>query len=239
MPGVFRRLRSDLIQRERVLKYLLYAVGEVVLIVIGILLALQMDELRERRGDAEREREALSLLHDDLTRDVTEFDRHKRQRTESAVPYLRAILDGEWDGIPLDSLPLKGTPYFNFQPHNSAYQGLKSSGTLSLIQSDSLRDEVIQYYEWEYISLSDWSSWHKNFVTNTLEPYMFNELAMGPDELVTDLDHLKVQLEGRRLRSLLGTQIGSMTRLDEQVEEAREHAVRTIAHIDRVLVESK
>ena len=231
-------MRSRLIERDRLGRYLIYAAGEIALIVIGILLALQMDALNERRGDAARERDALGLIREDLRRDVAELDRFVETRIDVTVPYLEAVYNKQWDGLPLDSLPLTGTPYFNFQPFNSAYQGLKSGGTLSLIQSDSLRNDIIWYYERDYINLHDWSSWHKNFVTNTLEPFMFNELVVGPDELVRDLGHLEEQLSGRRLNSLLATQIGSMTRLNEQIQSTRARAMEIVAHIDQALAGS-
>ena len=232
---LFRRIRSGAIDTSNVKKYLLYAVGEIVLIVIGILIALQISNLDESRKTGIEEATALRLLRENLEDEVAGFDAWIRTRVETDIPYLTRIYEKRWDGIPLDSLPLVGTRYFNFQPFDATYEGLKSGGELSLIENDGLRGKVISYYEREHVHLADWSSWHKNFVTNTLEPLMYDELYIGPDELVADVDHLERQLGTRRLNSLISTQIGSLRRLGVEIEEAKGYAEEIIAAIDEEL----
>lgn len=216
-------------------KYLLYAVGEVVLIVIGILIALQVSNLDQSRKTAADEAAVLRLLRSNLQDEAAGFDEWIDTRVETGIPYLTRIYEKEWDGVPLDSLPLLGTAYFNFQPFDATYQGLKSGGELDLIGNDELRGKLIYYYEREHVHLADWSSWHKNFVTNTLEPYMFDELYINPQELVSDLDHLKRQLETRRLNSLISTQIGSLRRLAVEIEEVKGKAEELLRLIEAEL----
>jgi len=235
MARIFRKKRIQFIDAGKFKKYAYYAFGEIVLIVVGIFLAFQVNYLSESRKNRLTETTVLSLLREDLVRDVTEFDGYVANKVDPVVPYLTDIYNGSWDAVPLDSLPLLGTSYFNFQPFEAAYQGLKSGGRLSVIDNDSLRRKVIYYYERQYVTLHDWSSWHKNFVTNTLEPYMFNELYIGPDELVSNIDHLKTRLEERRLNSLISTQIGSLRRLREQVQEVRHLAAEIVRDIDTEL----
>lgn len=219
-------------------RYMLYGLGEVVLIVFGILLALQVDSWREERASTVKEADALAQVRADLQKDVLEFDRFVESRINRTVPYLTSVYEKEWDTIPLDSLSLIGTTYFAFLPFTSAYQGLKSSGDLSTIRNEDLRSDIISYYEREHHHLTDWSTWHMNFVTNSLEPYMFNELVMDPRELVADLDHLKERLAGRRLNSLIATQIGSLNRLHVEIRAVQRQAELIIVAIDRELMGS-
>lgn len=234
MAGFLGRLRVRLVGGGRAARYFLYAAGEVVLIVLGILLAFQVDAWREKTGNAARELDVLRQIRADLERDTAEYNGFVETRINVTVPYLTAIYEKDWAGVPLDSLQLIGTTYFAFLPFNSAYQGLKSSGSLSTISDDELRAEITSYYEREHLHLTDWSTWHKNFVTNTLEPYMFNELVMNPQELVADLDHLKAKLSERRLNSLIATQIGSLTRLNVEIQAAKDRAVGIIRRIETV-----
>lgn len=235
MFRLFRRIRREAIDAGKVRTYFLYALGEIVLIVVGILLALQVANLDEERKEDLREREALSLLRANLTEEIAEFERFLDARIETDIPYLTRIYEKDWQGLALDSLPLTGTRYFNFQPFNSTYEGLKSSGELALITNDDLRARLIAYYEREHIHLADWSVWHRNFVINTLEPYMYNELYMNPEELVEDVDHLEGQLATRRLNSLISQQIGALRRVGVELEEARGYAAEIVALIDREL----
>jgi hypothetical protein len=54
MLKFFRTIRKKLIEEDNVRKYLLYAIGEILLVVIGILIALQLNNWNEARADAAR-----------------------------------------------------------------------------------------------------------------------------------------------------------------------------------------
>ena len=55
MIKFFRKIRQDMINENRASKYLLYAIGEIVLVVIGILIALQINNWNESRKENEEE----------------------------------------------------------------------------------------------------------------------------------------------------------------------------------------
>ena len=129
------------------------------------------------------------------------------------------MYEKQWDHIPLDSFALLGTRFFVYKSFSAAYDGLKSNGRLAIIENEELRNKVVFYFEDQKQHLIDWSEWHRNFVTNTLEPYMFNELPINPQELIDDVDYLKKQLETMRLNSLISNQIGSLRRINEQRSE--------------------
>ena len=62
MLRFFRKPRQKLLPDNKFSKYLLYAIGEIVLVVIGILLALQVNNWNETRKDRLTEREILQNL---------------------------------------------------------------------------------------------------------------------------------------------------------------------------------
>jgi len=62
MLHFFRYLRRTLLEQNRVRTYALYALGEVVLVVVGILLALQINAWNQQRIDAGVEQDYLTLL---------------------------------------------------------------------------------------------------------------------------------------------------------------------------------
>ena len=64
MIKFFRKIRQRLLTENKFSKYLLYAIGEIVLVVIGILIALQINNCNEERIDPELKREVLSVLKD-------------------------------------------------------------------------------------------------------------------------------------------------------------------------------
>ena len=66
MIKFFRRIRFDLLKKNKTGKYLKYAVGEIVLVVIGIIIALQINNWNEQRIDSKEEQLVLLYLKEDF-----------------------------------------------------------------------------------------------------------------------------------------------------------------------------
>ena len=62
MIKIFRRFRHKLLSENKLSKYLIYALGEIVLVVIGILIALQINNLNEQRIQKNLEQNYLRSL---------------------------------------------------------------------------------------------------------------------------------------------------------------------------------
>ena len=78
MIKFFRKIRQQLLVENRLTKYLLYAIGEIVLVVIGILLALQFNTWRMENKDREIELVILKKMKVDLGNDVQDLKRLKK-----------------------------------------------------------------------------------------------------------------------------------------------------------------
>ena len=70
MLRFFRSIRKKLIEQDNIPKYLLYAVGEILLVVIGILIALQVNNWNEERKDQNLTIQYLMSLREDLREDL-------------------------------------------------------------------------------------------------------------------------------------------------------------------------
>ena len=70
MLKFLRKIRYDLMEKNKTGKYLKYAIGEIVLVVIGILIALQINNWNENRKLENRRQEYYSQLLDDLNNDI-------------------------------------------------------------------------------------------------------------------------------------------------------------------------
>ena len=74
MLRFFRHIRQRLLTENRFSKYLLYAVGEIILVVIGILIALQINNWNEDRKMRQSERQILLSLSDDFMANLSTID---------------------------------------------------------------------------------------------------------------------------------------------------------------------
>ncbi|WP_075352524.1 DUF6090 family protein [Algoriphagus marinus] len=150
MISFFRKIRQKLLQQNRVTRYLVYALGEIVLVTIGILIALQINTWNEQRKDINREKLILQSLH-------SEFVGNK-EKIQASIQLHEAILgttkdlmklfkkpDSVLKAYNLDSLIERSLGFRDISTSQSAIEDLISSGNLNLISSENLRQLI---FEW-------------------------------------------------------------------------------------------
>lgn len=79
MIKFFRKIRQNLLSEGKTGKYLKYAIGEIFLVVIGILIALQINNWNEDRKSRRAERDILNNIYENLGVDSIQFDYYKNQ----------------------------------------------------------------------------------------------------------------------------------------------------------------
>ena len=148
MFRLFSRTRQKLLSDGRTLRYLGYAIGEILLVVIGILIALQINNWAEDRTDRSFERKTLLQIHRNLKQDNVKLTGIVANR-EKAILAIDAITTIEDPGNPPGELGQWFADVMNFDRFHSitnAYEVLKSRG-LDLIQDDELRFALGIYYD--------------------------------------------------------------------------------------------
>lgn len=152
MLRFFRTVRRKLLNRGNFRKTLVYALGEVLLVMIGILLALQVNTWNENRKDRILEKNYIERLINDLKADTMLINRQIRiaQERERRAKYIDSIMTGavmvKDPRQFISSLVGVGrgiTPYFN----TNTYENLMNSGDLKLISSPSILNSIQEYYK--------------------------------------------------------------------------------------------
>lgn len=154
MPVIFKSIRQKLVAKNKFAKYLRYAVGEILLVVIGILIALQVNNWNEARKDRIQEKKFLMRLEAELTTDIGNIstsilaNKSRMQRAEfliASVDQPQLAVDSSTYFI--RSIELAG--YTNFPViSDNTFEEIKSSGKLSLIRNEEIRTALQQYYSW-------------------------------------------------------------------------------------------
>ena len=159
-------------EKNKTGKYFKYAIWEIVLVVIGILIALSINNWNENQKDKAKELKILKELKTDLISNKTRLNNkaeffNKTQRNgrliESHLTNRLAYNDSlqGYLSIPLDN--------FSFLLTYSAYENLKSQG-FDKISNDELRLSVIRLYDEEFGLIKDQESKISNIFTNTIVP---------------------------------------------------------------------
>lgn len=152
MIKFFRSLRKQLLVENRTAKYLTYAIGEIVLVVIGILIALQINNWNTAKKLDAKELVLLSELKSNLETNLENLEKDIITQIKGAK-HIDSLLYHLDHRLPYNnSIPVH-IIHGEFAPDviltSSAFETLKSSG-LGLIQSDSLRRQIINLFEVSY-----------------------------------------------------------------------------------------
>jgi hypothetical protein len=150
-----RKIRLQLLTENKTGRYLKYAIGEILLVVIGILLALQINTWNEDRKSSAREMKLLAELRTNLQINVQNLENDIESQVKSAatIDYLIEHL--------ANRRPYKDSLKYYFYDADyapdvvlsaSAFETLKSAG-LELIKTDSLRSAIINLFEIDYPTL--------------------------------------------------------------------------------------
>ena len=190
MLRFFRRLRQSLLTKTppdqageqntpanrsfRAGRYLLYALGEIVLIVVGILLALYLDNLNADKQAREVETELLNELKSNLISNLKILERTLKTEAEY-LAYNEMILEYLDHRKPYDKdLDKAFGVYFwtvSTNPVTGGYEFLKSKG-VDLITNDSLRNRISFIFENEFSILKNENEiWSNNLQQNISYPY--------------------------------------------------------------------
>jgi len=151
MINFFRKIRENMIKENRVSKYILYAIGEIVLVVIGILIALSINNWNEQKKTEEKTKSSLLALRNDLILDTLlinknlpeikfQFQLNESLRTRIAKP--KATLD-----TLIQIARYEFNPNWNDQIiyNTNAYNSLNQTGLIENLP-DTLKTQIKNFY---------------------------------------------------------------------------------------------
>jgi len=194
MIKFFRKIRQKLLAENRFSKYLLYAIGEIILVIVGILLALQINNWNENRVSQARIDSRLINLTQDLEADIAEVQSNIK-KAEKRIVITKSILQAidrrstlsEVDRI----FPELANREFTFvgivnpnsslsnlstlDGNRSTYEALINAGEFHLISDQELAKKIQVYYA-KADELKDAERW------NNMESYLMiyrSKLRLG------------------------------------------------------------
>jgi hypothetical protein len=214
MIKFFRKIRQKMLTENKFSKYLIYAIGEIILVVFGILIALQINTWNKEIQNRALERKSLENLIADLVIQkeiiLEQQDNEILKLTE--IDTCSFFFSSALPIVELYRLLLSLTSRHTFIANKATFDNMGSTGDIVLISDPDLQNAIVRYYkQLDYTAsvinnnnLFLIDNQFGNFVFNNVLGFRLNEdgmmdtgYIMAPEQRFT----LKTQLRGRQKAS--------------------------------------
>jgi len=240
MIRFFRTIRQNMIKENRFSRYFLYAIGEIVLVVIGIFLALQLNNWNAGRKEADKELGLLAEMRQNLEADLTDC-RFNIDMNQGLLRGNVAVLKHLEERTPFhDSLRVHYGNLFGstvLSANTSAFDNLRSIG-FDLITNDSLRRSITRLYSERYTYLNKLEAGydmhlqmddlgphiHAKIIMDTVwvSGYPINAEALMDDNAFKGVVRMNVFVRGYMVKVYQGFErqiLGLMEQIDGELED--------------------
>lgn len=179
MIKFFRTIRKDLMEKNKTATYLKYAIGEIVLVVIGILIALQINNWNENRKAQIIQKSLLINLYNNLGADSIVLQENKQEMLQiiETQRQLHAFRKGQLKPTDIDNPQTIRGSIRNYSITQANHPDIATK-----VFNEALREEIRAYYRL-LASLENAYIQFDNVVKEIVRPYLAKNLALNPDFL--------------------------------------------------------
>jgi len=184
MIPFFRKIRKKMADDNKPIKYMRYAIGEIVLVVIGILIALQINNWNEKRKNNATQIKYLEGLFLNIEEDIEalNFNHSMVYKKMKSITYIsnRFYEENETknDSLLIDHI-LNMWSVELYSNQSFVFDGIKTSGKLNLISSDDLLFNILDYYHQSTEIIKKQEIHNTNINQLLLEPNFSNKIEMN------------------------------------------------------------
>lgn len=195
MIQLFRKMRVNLLHEQKTARYFKYAIGEIILVVIGILIALQINTWKEDNQKEVEETIYLQNLRADLIRQIESLDQNIRfeQIIKDDVDDIIAHYEANQGFYHMDTIYAKLNDLsirFTFTNQNTTLAEMLNSGQINLIRDEELKKELIGFHKGLELFGSKTQSNNTNHIDGLIAPLIIqnsNYASVGYTTQIQDL----------------------------------------------------
>ncbi|MFH6768287.1 DUF6090 family protein [Gaetbulibacter aquiaggeris] len=193
MIKLFRNIRQNLLNEGKTSKYFKYAIGEIVLVVIGILIALQINNWNEKQKEQGKEQQILISLREEFKQNIKEleFDHDVNLSCINAIVMLLNFDETKsFETKTIDSLIGKIFNFATFDARQGVMNDIISSGNLELIKDSNLR-YVLNQWTGELDDYEDDAVIRREYWINNVPPILYKFLPLRNADATMDREDYK------------------------------------------------
>ena len=214
MIKFFRKIRQNLLMENKTGKYFKYAIGEIVLVVIGILIALAINNWNNERISKRRSIDYMESLVEDIRSDITQYNNNIDSYLTDINNNKRLFINDDFKRLDVDSiLKLVNVFYLQNKTTNHTYEKIKNSGLAESLGNELTNEAINDYYNIEinyYEALLQWDKEHineyskfwfynSNYESSSIRGYSSDKLPFlsSEEKRKNDLINLIESIQGR------------------------------------------
>ena len=229
-------------EKNKTGKYFKYAIGEIVLVVIGILIALQINNANETKKNHIRELKYLTNIKEEIKEDLLTLEMgwfKNYSKKIKALENTREFIMGNYK--PIDNVKFindvgYGAIYSraNFTATSIIYKELISTGNLDLILDDDIRSQIIDYYETQEFIINYANSIRSEYATysNSIKPYN----PKFPNEVnILEIPRILKMIRTEEFHSLLNQEFAFAYAINRQLEYQKKMSNELHKNIEKCL----
>lgn len=207
MIKFFRHIRQNLIMENKTSKYFKYAIGEILLVVVGILIALQINNWNEKRVTLNHNTIILNNL-------ISEFESNKTE-LKNSISRLSKVIDAFESVLTLTRLEHPNISQEDFEillektfvtpswtPSSFVLEEMKASGDLSNIENNNLK-QVLFKWERDFSDMKSTEDGYDRYARDYIDFITINGSVRNLDALGGVIPHFKKSVLGKNELSLL------------------------------------
>ena len=251
MIHALRNVRRHLLSENKFTRYLAYALGEIVLVIIGILVALYINGLNDARKERQRELAYLENIKADLRQSIASMDQYLATRTANIAAAKRVV--GHFEGVPVtdynaynrDTVGIYS--WKKYYLSDNTFQELVNSGGMDVLSNARIKHQLLDieslykqmkseedHYRYDTEKLL----FEPVYATSDLNPIVDNyafhaSQGQAGRDVVLTREHFAESMKSRLLKNGFVMTILELETMNAQMSELRAKSEALIASIDQ------
>jgi hypothetical protein len=237
MLAHLKKVPRKILKKGNLVKYLIYATGEIIIVVVGIIVALYLNNWNHERSDKKLEIQYYQSLKNQLNEDlitlldVMDYDQtHLNQFIYAERSML--LKDGNRTDT-LGKIAANMVKYGDFRRKSNIYQTLVNSGEIVIIDNNSIK-EKLESLEQSYLYINRLEANHETIVYSLIIPDLRQTIQFNPLQVKDPGTFFSYKFENN-----FDMLIILMSEKMEAYEQAKNEIISTIELIDKELLASE